>query len=203
MCYATLLASQTSYVISALLDVPLSRLTMHAERLTETSNDQLHLVMNVNLFGPFYLMKAVIPHFLAKPGEATGQGTTAKLPKKGTIVNVCSVAAVHGAVAGASYTASKHALLGLSKNTAWMYHRDGIKCNVVLPGSVNTNIMSNSGGGDHGQFVDPIGGAIAGQAHQYMPLVTAEDIARAILYLAGAESVNGAQLGVDQGWMAS
>lgn len=157
--------------------------------------------MGVNFFGPFYLMKAVIPHFLSKPGEATGQGHRTQLPKKGAIVNVCSVAAVRGAAAGAPYTASKHALLGLSRNTAWMYHRDGVRTNVVIPGGIATNIMGNSG---IGQAFDPIGAPILQNPQSVMPAVTMpQDTAKAILFLAGADSVNGAELSVDQGWTAA
>ena len=58
------------------------------ERLTECTNDELNKIMGVNFFGPFYLMKAVIPHFLSKPGEVTGEGHLTQLPKKGSIVNV-------------------------------------------------------------------------------------------------------------------
>jgi len=160
--------------------------------------------MGVNFFGPFYVMKAVIPHFLAKPGETQGEGFMTQLPKKGAIVNVCSVAAVRGAAAGASYTSSKHALLGLSRNTAWMYHRDGVRCNVVIPGGIATNIMGHSGGGDRGQFVDQTGAALLHKTQSVMPAVTMPtDTAAAIVFLAGADAVNGAELSVDHGWTAA
>ena len=57
-----------------------------------------------------------------------------KQETRGNIINVCSIAAIRGSAAGAAYTASKHALLGLSRSTAWGYARDGIRCNAVLPG---------------------------------------------------------------------
>lgn len=184
--------------------MPDKQLTYIIERLTETSTEQLNTVMGVNFFGPFYLMKAVIPHFIAKPGQVEGQGYQTQLPKKGAIVNVCSVAAVRGAAAGASYTSSKHALLGLSRNTAYMYHRDGVRCNVVIPGGILTNIMGNSGAGDRGEFVDQIGGAMLQKPQSVMPAVTMpNDTAKAILFLAGADAVNGAELSVDHGWTAA
>jgi NAD(P)-dependent dehydrogenase (short-subunit alcohol dehydrogenase family) len=49
-----------------------------------------------------------------------------KQETKGVIVNVCSVASLRGAAAGVAYTASKHALLGASRSTAWMYANEGI-----------------------------------------------------------------------------
>lgn len=171
------------------------------ERLTDTTNDALNTIMGVNFFGPFYLMKAVIPHFLAKPGEVQGEGYMTQLPKKGAIVNVCSVAAVRGAAAGAAYTSSKHALLGLSRNTAWMYHRDGVRCNVVVPGGILTNIMGNSGGGARGEHLDPVGRAILQGPQSVIPAVTMPaDTANAIVFLAGADSVNGAEVSIDHGW---
>lgn len=156
--------------------------------------------MGVNFHGPFYLMKAVLPHFLAKPGKAEGQAPMTVFPKKGSIVNVCSTAAIHGAAAGVLYTASKHALLGASRNTAWMYNKDGIRTNVVVPGGVMTNIMGNSGT----QAADPVGQALLQPMHALMPAVCrAEDVAKAIVFLAGADAVNGAELTVDHAWTAA
>lgn len=157
--------------------------------------------MSVNFNGPFYLMRAAIPHFLSKPGgPVEGTGSSTKLPPhKGTIVNVCSFAAVSGAAAGAAYTASKHALLGLSRNTAWMYRLEGIRCNVIIPGGVATNIMANSGN----EKFDMSGYMSLKLAHDTMPgIVWPDDVARAIVFLAGANGINGAELTVDQGWRA-
>jgi len=174
---------------------------MRIERLTDTTTEDLNKVMGVNFLGPFYLCKAVIPHFLKKPGEVQGQGHSTQLPKKGAIVNVCSVAAVRGATAGLAYTSSKHALLGLTRNTAYMYHRDGVRCNAVIPGGVMTNIVGNSGAGDRGEFLDQTGAALLQLPQSIMPAITMPtDIAKAILYLAGADAVNGAELSVDHGW---
>ncbi|KAG7094572.1 hypothetical protein E1B28_005400 [Marasmius oreades] len=77
-------------------------------------------VMAVNLNAPVKLMREVINDMKANGG--------------GSIVNVCSKASVSGAVAGAAYTASKHALFGITKNTAWMYKDEGIRCNAIAPG---------------------------------------------------------------------
>lgn len=156
--------------------------------------------MGINFNGPANLMRHVIPHFLAKPGRVEGEGHTTVLPKKGAIVNVCSEAAIRGSSAGAMYTASKHALLGLSRNTAWMYAKEGIRTNVVFPGGVATNIMANSGIDPRTQL-DMVGFSTLQQAQALMPAVTMpDDIARAIVFLAGADAVNGAELAVDHGW---
>ncbi|KAH7136245.1 hypothetical protein EDB81DRAFT_801839 [Dactylonectria macrodidyma] len=91
-------------------------------------------VMGINIEGPMFLMRAVMPHMLKN-----------EMPERGSIVNVCSAAAARGAVAGATYTSSKHALLGLARNTAWMHRHDGIRCSAVLPEGIRTNIVENSG----------------------------------------------------------
>jgi NAD(P)-dependent dehydrogenase (short-subunit alcohol dehydrogenase family) len=52
----------------------------------------------------------------------------------GAIVNVGSYSSSSGAAAGIAYTASKHGLAGATKNVAWRFHGEGIRCNAVLPG---------------------------------------------------------------------
>lgn len=148
-------------------------------------------------------MKHVIPHFLSKPGEPTpnpyGPTLPPTPPYKGSIINVCSTAAISGAAAGAIYTASKHALLGLSRNTSWMYGKVGVRTNAVLPGGVLTNIMANSG--VQPQDYDVGGYAALKPFHDTsLGYVTAVDVAASIVYLAGAEGINGAELTVDRGW---
>ena len=152
------------------------------ENAGNTSNAIWNKCMDINVNGPFYLIRAVIPIF-----ERT---------RKGSIVNICSVASVRGAAAGAAYTASKHALLGLSRNTAWMYAKSGIRSNAVIPGGVMTNIMANSGA-----QMDQTGQQVLGPYLAAMPgLSTPEDLAKAIVFVAGAEALNGAELHVDKGW---
>ena len=70
--------------------------------------------------------------------------------KSGNIINVSSVGGLHGSRAGAAYTASKHGLVGLTKNIGYMYANDGIRCNVVCPGGVDTEITNNLHADDFG-----------------------------------------------------
>lgn len=141
-------------------------------------------VLAVNLTGPMRLMHGVLPGMLAK--------------KAGVIVNIASVAGLEGGLAGAAYTASKHGLIGLTKNTAAMYGNDGIRCNAIAPGAVNTGI---SMGGDP----SPRGMAML---QTVMPsnfrTGEPEEIASVVAFLVGPDAsyVNGATLVVDGGWTA-
>ncbi|MDC0707066.1 SDR family oxidoreductase [Stigmatella sp. ncwal1] len=64
---------------------------------------------------------------------------------RGSIVNVASEAALRGSAAGVAYTASKHALIGFTKNTAFMYGSKGVRVNIVAPGPVRTSISGAKG----------------------------------------------------------
>ncbi|RMZ80350.1 hypothetical protein DV738_g2871, partial [Chaetothyriales sp. CBS 135597] len=123
-------------------------------RAGDTTNAEWDKVLTINLNGPFYTTRAVVPYFTknerkADPGappayDTFGNPQPAPPPSKGVIVNICSVAARGGGAAGAAYTASKHGLLGLSRSISWTYRNEGIRANVVIPGGVATNIYANS-----------------------------------------------------------
>ncbi|OQV06302.1 hypothetical protein CLAIMM_10888 [Cladophialophora immunda] len=155
------------------------------ERVGDVSNQIWNRVMNINLNGPFNTMRACIGHFLTKPTE-----------QKGRIVNVGSLASIKGGTAGVAYTTSKHALLGLSRNTAWMYAKEGIQCNILLPGGVSTDLMKNSKSIPDKVGMDMVMPTMATAVGTCAP----EDMARAILFLAASPGVNGAELKVDKGW---
>lgn len=140
-------------------------------------------VLGVNLDGPMFTSRAALPSMLA-------QG-------RGVIVNVASVASLVGGVAGAAYTVSKHALVGLTRNLAWQYAPQGIRCVAVCPGGVATSIDVSHG--------DALGWERAQAASGASVRIAApEEIARVILFLASnkASFVNGAVIPVDGGWLA-
>lgn len=142
-------------------------------------------MLSVNLNGSFYLSKHVIRHYLTKSGTA-----------KGGIVNIASTAGIKGADAGVAYTTSKHGLLGLMKSTAWMYAKEGIRCDALIPGGMETDLIKNSG-----PVFDPVGSKALAPVHATMPgWVKPNEVTEAILFLATASSVNGAQLTIDHGW---
>lgn len=114
----------------------------------------------------------------------------------GAIVNVASEAALRGSTAGVAYTASKHAVIGITKNTAFLYGPRGIRINAVAPGAVMTNIRAKfdtvlTSQYEIGRSIMP---SIAEGAH----------IAASITYLLSddAININGQVLASDGGWSA-
>lgn len=96
----------------------------------EVSDKQWEQVIQVNLVGPMYAMRKAVQVMCEQESG-------------GSIVNVASIGGVRGCRAGAAYTASKHALVGLTKNTAFMYQGKKIRCNVICPGGVETEVMNS------------------------------------------------------------
>lgn len=186
--------------------------TDNLESVTDVSPATWHRVMAVNLNGPFHMMQACIPHMLKndpKPAADAppsftwqGQQQPPRAPSKGVIINICSAASLHGAAAGAAYTASKHALLGLSRNTAWMYREHGLRVNAIMPGGVMTNMAKNSAGKVSMAGFQTLAPFLACQSPT---LMMPDGIANAVLYLVGpgAEYISGAELAVDNAWDAA
>lgn len=95
------------------------------------SDDIWNKVIATNLTAPMRAIRAAIPIFERQGG--------------GVIVNTASIAGLTGARGGgAAYVASKHGLVGLTKNVAYNYKEKNIRCNAVAPGRVETNLRANS-----------------------------------------------------------
>ena len=86
---------------------------------TVTDSDWDRVIM-INLTVPVRMMRAVL-------GQMKEQ-------KSGAIINVGSYSSESGATAGVAYTASKHGIAGATKNVAWRFRKEGIRCNAVNPG---------------------------------------------------------------------
>lgn len=150
----------------------------------ECTNNNWTNVMNINIDGVWLCMKHQIPQMLK-------QG-------KGAIVNNASVAGLVGFAGTPAYVASKHAVVGLTKNAALDYAKLGIRVNVVCPGIIKTPMIDRFTGKDkkiEKQFIDmePVG-----------RLGQPEEVAEAVIWLCSDRSsfVTGQALAVDGGWVA-
>ncbi len=150
----------------------------------DVTSELWNKVMGVNLFGPFYTCRLAVRQMLK-------QG-------KGAIVNISSIGGLAGARAGAAYTASKHGLIGLTKNIGYMYGTKGIRCNAIAPGGVNTNIMEGASPNKFG--FERISAGMATNIKTAEP----QEIAELALFLASdkASNINGTVVVADGGWTA-
>jgi NAD(P)-dependent dehydrogenase (short-subunit alcohol dehydrogenase family) len=155
--------------------------------LDETSDERWDNVINLDLKAPFQICRKAIKGMINRGG--------------GVILNIGSYAAVRGNH-GPSYTAAKSGLTGLSLSIAVAYANKGIRCNVINPGAVNTQISAHSGGEYH-----PGGLRMFLDITDKLPVSWGgepEDIAPTALFLCSDESkhVNGAVVAVDGGMSA-
>lgn len=142
-------------------------------------------VFAVNTTGPMRTTRKVLPLFIDK--------------KAGVIVNIASAGGLFGSRAGAAYTASKHAVVGFTKNVGFQYAQLGVRCNAIAPGAVSTNIGTSL------NAVNPFGAERAQVGMSINPGVgEAEDIAKVALFLASddASFLNGTVITADAGWTA-
>lgn len=150
----------------------------------EITDDIWNKVFGVNLYGQMYTMRRAVPIMVE-------QGS-------GVFVNITSAAGLGGGFAGAAYTASKHGVVGLVKNTALMYASKGIRVVGIAPGGVNSGI---SLGGAPSEF----GYAMLAKSLATMPRAgEVNELANMVVLVASdkASFLNGAIIPVDGGWLA-
>ncbi len=153
--------------------------------VSEVTDDLWDRVLAINTTGVMRATRKAIPLFEEKGG--------------GVIVNIASAGGLFGSRAGAAYTASKHAVVGLTKNIGFQYANKNIRCNAIAPGAVNTNIGTS--------IYDPsaFGQERAMAGMNINPRVgEASEIAKVALFLGSDDSsfVNGAIITADAGWTA-
>jgi NAD(P)-dependent dehydrogenase (short-subunit alcohol dehydrogenase family) len=156
------------------------------EPVGDVEDERWDLIFDVNTKGVMRAIRKAIPIFLEKG--------------KGVVVNIASTGGFSGAHAGAAYVASKHAVVGLTKNTAFMYAQKGIRCNAIAPGGTATNIAANV------HKFHEFGASRTMLASGIMPRIgTPEEIAQVALFLGSDESsfVNGSVVTADAGWTAA
>ncbi len=142
-------------------------------------------VLAINLTGPMRLCRAVVPLMVGGGG--------------GAIVNVSSVGGLTGSVAGTAYVASKHGVVGLTRSIAYLYAEDGVRCNAVCPGGVETNIGRTA--------VPKVAWAYERLEKSFASakrMAAADEIAALVSWLGSdeASNVNGAVVTADGGWTA-
>jgi NAD(P)-dependent dehydrogenase (short-subunit alcohol dehydrogenase family) len=153
-------------------------------KLEATSEEQWDRAMAVNVKSIYLFCHAVIPSMKAQGG--------------GVILNTASATALRAVVDRACYTATKAAVIGLTKSMALDYVRDNIRVNCLCPGTVDTPSLA----GRLAAFPDPAQARQNFIARQPMGRFgTAEEIAQAALYLVspGAEFVTGVAFPIDGG----
>ena len=160
----------------------------YMQAVGELDDEVWRRVLSINLDGPMFTSRRAVPQMRLQGG--------------GSIINIASIGGMQGGAAGAAYTVSKHGLIGLSRNTAWMYAQEGIRCNAICPGATATNIGETM----PPDRLDPFGAARAGLYASLIPAtLTPADIADLTLFLASDESrsINGAVITADAGWTAA
>lgn len=151
----------------------------------DVNDESWDLIFDVNTKSVMRAIRKALPIFLDKG--------------KGIIINTASTGGFSGAHAGVAYTASKHAVIGITKNTGFMYAQKGIRCNAIAPGATMTNISSTI------KNVNEFGASRTKVTQGAIPRIgQAEEIAGVALFLATDESsfVNGAVIAADGGWTA-
>lgn len=150
-------------------------------RLAEGSEAEFDAIMGVNVKGVWLCMKYQLPLLLAQGG--------------GAIVNTASVAGLGAAPKMSIYSASKHAVIGLTKSAAIEYAKKGIRVNAVCPAVIDTDMFRRA------YEADPRKAEFAAAMHPVGRIGKVEEIASAVLYLCSdaAAFTTGHSLTVDGG----
>jgi len=163
----------------------------HVGNILETSLDDWERVMSVNARGVFLCAREAIRQMLAQS------------PKGGVIINMSSVAATIGVDRRLPYSASKGAVLSLTRSIAMDFVAQGIRCNAICPATVQTPFVEGYLARNFAGHEDEV----RQQLHARQPIGRMgrpDEIAYAALYLASEEAafVTGSALIIDGGWTA-
>lgn len=151
----------------------------------EVSLEEWNHVMAVNVTGPFLTAKYTIPHMLT-------QG-------KGAIINIASTSSFSAASGGSAYTASKHAVLGLTRQLCFEYGVKGVRVNAICPGVTATPMTL----GEEPSILPDWHDAVAKLPGQR--ICRPEEIAKLAVFLGSddADYVHGSAYVMDGGWLTA
>jgi NAD(P)-dependent dehydrogenase (short-subunit alcohol dehydrogenase family) len=161
---------------------------VHIKPLHQYTEREWDRVMDVNVKSMFFATKHALPH-LRRAGRSC-------------VVNVGSISSFVGQALTPVYTTSKHAIVGLTKSIALDYAADGVRCNCICPGITDTPMLR-----EHLNTQPDPEAALATRLRR-VPLgvaLTAEDVARSILFLSCEDSggVTGTTLVIDAGYLTA
>ena len=151
------------------------------------TDEDFDSLMNVNLKGLWYSLKAEVEEMLKA--------------KSGVILNISSVSGLIGFPYNSLYSASKHAVIGLTKSAALEFGHKGIRINAICPGGIQTEMLN--------QIFEATGKPEETMKnmtnlHSLRRLATPEEIAKSVVWLCSdsASFIHGSALPVDGGWTA-
>ena len=161
--------------------------------IEEFPEDKWDQIIAINLSSNFHAIKAAIPLMKAQ--------------KWGRIINIASA---HGLVASpfkSAYVTAKHGVMGLTKTTALELGQDGITCNAICPGYVNTPLVQKQipeQAKAHNMTEAEVKDKVFLEKHAIKDFVEVEDLAALVVYLCSdhARMITGTGLPVDAGWTA-
>lgn len=148
----------------------------------ETDDETLDRFLGLMLRAPFRLIREVLPHM--RPGSA--------------IINITSTFAVVGGLRGGAYSAAKGGLTALTTHIACQYGAQGIRCNAVAPGVIQTPMTES-------RLQDERFRRINTELTPHQRLGTVEDVASTVAFLCspGGTFINGQTIVVDGGWSST
>ena len=152
----------------------------HTGLLTDMTDEQWHRVMDINVSGSFYLIRALAPQMVSR--------------RDGAIVTISSMWGRSGASCEAAYSASKAAIIGLTQALAKELGPSGVRINCIAPGVIDTKMMD-----EHSEETKQI----LAEETPLGRLGTGEDVAKAAAFLLSDDAafITGQTLGVDGGYL--
>jgi len=148
----------------------------------ETDEAAWDRVLGINLKGMYLTARALLPQMVERGS--------------GAIVNTASISGLVAGGGGAAYTASKHGVIGFTRQLAFDYGPKGVRANAICPGAVETGMTKELFEAGEAEVMESVNSVPAGRYAQ------PEEIAKLALFLASDDSsfVHGAAYVIDGGW---